>query len=169
MSEPKIDLRSRLLRDSVRTIDDAASASAILLRFSDAVDGRLPAQVARLFAADGIFCPGDKQIFGRTSIEAFYTSRLSDPRRSTRHLWSNVQHRLTSDVEAQIEATLTVYAFEPQVSETHLQLRLGNVRCRCILDLEDGWVFSEHLYVRAFAVHLPLNLPIDSAQEKPLP
>jgi hypothetical protein len=51
---------------------------------------------------------------------------------------------------------LTNYAFEPSVSETALQMRIGNVVCRCESDEASKWRFAEHLYERIFATSLPL-------------
>jgi uncharacterized protein (TIGR02246 family) len=144
---------------------DGASVPLILVRFSDAVDSRAPADVARLFAVDGVFCPGEKQIVGRSAIESFYRSRCSDPRRRTRHLWSNVEYRLIDAAQARLQAVLTNYAFEPEKSSTHLQLRLGNVQCRCILDSDGRWVFAEHRFERVFAAYLPSTLPTASTGE----
>src|SRR5437879_5240124 len=68
-----------------------SDASAILWRFSDAVDKRLADAAARLFARDGVFRRAGEVICGRANIESFYWSRLAEPGRVTRHVWSNVR------------------------------------------------------------------------------
>jgi hypothetical protein len=138
----------------------AADAGEVLLRFSDAVDRRRPARVADLFTQEALFRPGRTELRGRHAIEAFYRTRLSDPRRTTRHLWSNVEIRSVR-AAAQVRAVLTNYAFEPEVSETELQLRVGDVSALCVAGPDGGWRFAEHLYERVFAASLPLTPPQD--------
>jgi uncharacterized protein (TIGR02246 family) len=134
-----------------------AAAALVLFRFSDAVDQRRPEAVAELFTETALFRPGKAEHRGRAAIETFYRERLSDPRRTTRHLWANVEVRSVSDTEARIKAVLTNYAFEPEVSETDLQMRVGNVEGRCVAGPDGRWRFAEHLYERIFAVSLPLG------------
>ncbi len=134
-----------------------SDATAILWRFSDAVDKRMAGAAARLFAHDGVFQRAGEIIRGRADIESLYRSRMADPGRVTRHLWSNVKRLLSAHRDARLEAVLTTYAFEPQISQTHLQLRVGNVVCRCVPDADEGWVFAEHAYERLFVAYLPLS------------
>ena len=135
---------------------DVAGIASLLIRFSDAVDQRRPADVAELFSIDGLFRPGERSIRGRSAIQAFYTARLSDERRRTRHLWSNLFVRPSGPNQAQLEVVLTNYAFEPAISEIALQMRIGNVICRCEGDDTGKWCFAEHFYQRIFATSLPL-------------
>ncbi len=135
----------------------APDATAILWRFSDAVDKRLAGAAARLFARDGVFRRAGEVICGRANIESFYWSRMADPGRVTRHVWSNVSCQPSAHWDARVEAVLTTYALEPQISQTHLQLRVGNVVCRCVPDADEGWVFAEHAYERLFVAYLPLS------------
>lgn len=134
-----------------------SDATSILWRFSDAVDKRDASATAHLFARDGVFRRAGEIICGRANIESFYWSRMADPGRVTRHLWSNVKCLPSDHWDARLEAVLTTYAFEPQISQTHLQLRIGNVVCRCVPDADEGWVFAEHAYERLFVAYLPLN------------
>lgn len=136
---------------------DVAGIAALLIRFSDAVDQRRLADVAELFSIDGLFRPGERSIRGRAAIQAFYTARLSDERRRTRHLWSNLFVRPSGPKQARLEVVLTNYAFEPAVSEIALQMRIGNVVGRCESDDAGNWRFAEHLYQRIFATSLPLT------------
>ena len=142
---------------------DVAGIASLLIRFSDAVDQRRPADVAALFSIDGLFRPGETSIRGRSAIQAFYTARLADERRRTRHLWSNLFVRPIGPQQAQLEVVLTNYAFEPAVSEIALQMRIGNVVGRCESDDAGNWRFAEHLYQRIFAT----SLPLPAAQPKP--
>ena len=66
--------------------------------------------------------------------------------------------------ETWIRAVLTNYAFEPDVSETHLQMRVGNLDLRCVSDTDGRWRFLEHVYERVFAAQLPLGGPVGSTQ-----
>jgi hypothetical protein len=136
----------------------AADAGEVLLRFSQAVDRRRPAIVADLFTQEALFRPGRTELRGREAIEAFYRGRLSDPRRTTRHLWSNVEIRQVGTA-AQVRAVLTNYAFEPDISETDLQMRVGDVTALCVAGPDGGWRFAEHLYERVFAASFPLTPP----------
>ena len=138
----------------------ASEPANILWRFSEAIDKRMAGAAARFFARDGVFRRSEEVVRGRASIEQLYLSRMDDPRRVTRHVWSNVRSRPSTDLEVCVEALLMTYAFEPQISQTHLQLRIGNVTCRCIPDPDEGWVFAEHAYERAFVAYLPLSLPL---------
>jgi hypothetical protein len=140
------------------------AASRLLFRFSDAVDGRRPSKVAAQFTDDGLFRIGKVEVRGRAAIESFYVSRLADERRRTRHLWSNVECLTLGPAEVRICAVLTNYAFEPEVSQTHLQMRVGNVELRCLADAAGRWRFQEHVYERVFAAQLPLGGPVGSAQ-----
>jgi hypothetical protein len=135
---------------------DVNGIASLLIRFSNAVDQRRPTDIADLFSIDGLFRPGEPSIRGRSAIEAFYVARLADERRRTRHLWSNLFVRPAGPRQAQVEVVLTNYAFEPSVSETALQMRIGNVVCRCESDEAGNWRFAEHLYERIFATSLPL-------------
>jgi hypothetical protein len=134
-----------------------SDATGILWRFSDAIDSRMPSAAARLFARDGVFRRAGEVICGRANIESFYWSRMADPKRVTRHLWSNVRCQPSDHWDASLHAVLTTYAFEPQISQTHLQMRIGNVVCRCVPDADEGWVFAEHAYERLFVAYLPLS------------
>jgi hypothetical protein len=134
---------------------DVQGISRLLIRFSEAVDSRRPADIAALFSADGLFKPGDKAIVGPAAIESFYRERLADPRRTTRHLWSNLLVGPAGADGARIQVVLTNYAFEPAVSETDVQMRLGDVTGRCVQDAGGEWLFAEHLYQRLYALRLP--------------
>src|SRR4030088_2809080 len=101
---------------------DVAGVAALLIRFSDAVDQRRPAGIAELFSLDGLFRPGEPSISGRSGIPAVCSARLSDERRRTRHLWSNLFVRTAGPRQARLEVVLTNYAFEPAVSEVALQM-----------------------------------------------
>jgi len=142
---------------------DVAGIAALLIRFSDAVDQRRPGDVAELFSIDALFRPGETSIRDRSAIQAFYAARLSDERRRTRHLWSNLFVRPIGPKQAELEVVLTNYAFEPAVSEFALQMRIGNVVGRCESDDAGKWRFAEHLYQRIFAT----SLPLPAAQSKP--
>jgi hypothetical protein len=147
---------------------DVEGVARLLIRFSEAVDGRHPAEVAAQFAPDGVFKPGESAIVGPAAIEAFYRQRLADPRRTTRHLWSNLM--LTSDGEGRlrIRVVLTNYAFEPAVSESEVQMRLGEVAGRCVRDAQGEWRFAEHLYQRQYALRLPRSdAPASNREPRP--
>jgi hypothetical protein len=147
---------------------DLAGVSRLLIRFSDAVDSRRPADVAAQFAADGVFKPGDKAIVGPDAIGAFYRERLADPRRATRHLWSNLTLAPDRDDALRLRVVLTNYAFEPAVSETEVQMRLGEVSGRCVRDLHGEWLFAEHLYQRQYTLRLPrADAPAPTEQSRP--
>ena len=145
---------------------DAEGVARLLIRFSEAVDGRRPAEIAAQFAPDGLFKPGETAIVGPAAIEAFYRQRQADPRRTTRHLWSNLV--LTPDGEGalRIRVVLTNYAFEPAVSESEVQMRLGEVTGRCVRDDAGEWRFAEHRYQRQYALRLPRSdAPTPSTSE----
>ncbi|HWF00058.1 MAG TPA: nuclear transport factor 2 family protein [Caulobacteraceae bacterium] len=135
---------------------DVNGVARLLIRFSEAVDSRRPADVAALFAADGLFKPAEKAIIGRSAIEAFYRQRLSDPRRTTRHLWSNLLVTPEADGAARIQVILSNYAFEPAIMQTEVRLRVGMVTGRCV-GARGDWVFAEHLYERSYALRLPVD------------
>jgi uncharacterized protein (TIGR02246 family) len=128
---------------------------SVLTRFSRAVDQRRPDAIAAVFTEDGLFRPGAPEMRGRATILSFYQARLSNPRRITRHLWNNVECRISGEGEARIEAILTNYAFEPATSETHLRMQVGDLKALC--RLQDGeWLFAEHLYTKAYVMSVPL-------------
>jgi hypothetical protein len=134
-----------------------SDATDILWRFSDAIDKRMADAAARFFAPEGLFRRGSEVIRGRADIESFYSARMAVPERVTRHLWSNVNCLQSADSDACVRAVLSTYAFEPEISRTHLQLRMGNVVCQCVRDADGGWVFADHAYERLFVAYLPLS------------
>jgi hypothetical protein len=145
---------------------DTNGITLLLLGFSEAVDTRRPQEIAEQFTADGLFKPGDTAIHGPAAIEAFYRDRLRDPRRTTRHLWANLRVTPSADDLADIRVVLTNYAFDPAVSETEVQLRVGNVSGVCAKGPDGRWRFAEHVYERLFALRLPLSDP-QPLQTKP--
>jgi hypothetical protein len=145
---------------------DTNGVSLLLLRFSDAVDCRRPQEIAEQFTADGLFKPGATAIHGAGAVEAFYADRLRDPRRTTRHLWSNLHVAPSAHDRADIRVVLSNYAFDPAVSETEVQLRIGNVSGVCARGADGRWRFAEHVYERLYALRLPLSDP-QPPQPKP--
>ena len=127
----------------------------LLYRFSEAVDGRRPEATAACFTIDAIFQRDANRTVGSADILAFYRERMADPRRKTTHIWSNAAEIERDDDTAVVTAVLTNYAFEPAVSESDLQMRVGRVRCLLKRNAAGEWQFAEHLYENAFAIKLP--------------
>ena len=144
------------IRASFGPDGDVDGLSLLLIRFSDAVDQRRPADAAAQFTEDGLFQPGPDPVRGRPQIEALYRRRFSDERRRTCHLWSNLQVHPAGTGEAELKVVLTNYAFEPAISEEVLQFRIGTVSGRCVKDGLGVWRFAEHLYERTFTSCLPV-------------
>ena len=134
---------------------DLSGVVKLLLRFSEAVDTRDAAQVGALFTQDGLFQPSETAIQGAPAIEDFYRKRFSDPARRTRHLWSNLMITAQDHDAAGLRAILSNYAFEPAVSTTEVQLRVGNVSALCRRGPDGDWVFAEHRFERLYAMRLP--------------
>jgi hypothetical protein len=134
---------------------DAQGVARLLIRFAGAVDARRPVEIAAQFVAEGVFKPGETSIVGPAAIEAFYRVRQADPRRTTRHLWSNLLVSADDGGALRIRVVLANYAFEPAVSETEVQMRLGEVSGRCVRGADGEWLFAEHLYQRQYALRLP--------------
>ncbi len=145
---------------------DTNGIALLLLSFSEAVDSRRPQEIAEQFTADGFFKPGDTAIHGPAAVEAFYRDRLRDPRRTTRHLWSNLRVTPSAEDLADLRVVLSNYAFDPAVSETEVQLRIGNVSGVCAKGPDGRWRFAEHVYERFYALRLPLSDP-QPPQPKP--
>lgn len=139
--------------------DAMIGPAEVLVRFTEAVDRRSAEEAAACFTEDGIFRPGDQSTIGIANIERLYHDRFSDPRRMTRHVWANVCVSQIDTNTARVTALLTNYAFEPRVSESVLQMRIGNVDCLVVRTDDGPWRFAEHLYRRAFATGLPLDSP----------
>jgi len=150
------NLESIPKRDCHMTHVEDSDPSELLYRFSEAVDQRRPDDAARCFTADGIFRRDASRIIGEAAILDLYRQRMSDPRRKTRHVWSNLVEVERTGQTAVVTAILTNYALEPQVSEDELQMRIGNVRGVLARDAESQWRFAEHHYDMAFATKLPL-------------
>lgn len=142
--------------ESNATCCTAASIARLLACFSNAVDSRRPADIAKLFLDEGIFQPAGKAIRGPAAIEIFYVERLRDPLRRTRHLWTNVQIHSHVEGTAAVEAVLTNYAYDPSLSQTEVQHRVGNVAAQCVRDATGQWRFREHCYEPIFALRLPV-------------
>ena len=141
---------------AAETESHISGISSLLIRFSDAVDERRPSAITEQFTAQGIFQPAGKAVRGRSAIQEFYEMRLSDVRRRTRHVWSNLLVQTVLPRLVQFQVVLTTYAFEPAVSEQALQFRLGNVTGTCEQEIDGTWRFAEHLYERIFTASLPL-------------
>ena len=139
--------------------DSRPGLETLLFGFSRALDRRQPLAAAEHFTDQGLFRPGDTEIRGRDAIGAFYQDRQSDPRRATRHQWTNIQVQPVSRTQARLTALLTTYALEPKVSLADLQVRIGDVDCLCQRQDDGQWRFVEHLYTRAFTASLPLSGP----------
>lgn len=147
---------------------DVEGVARLLIRFADAVDGRRPADIAAQFAPDGVFKPGDKPMTGPAEIEAFYRQRLADPRRTTRHLWSNLALSADGEAAVRLRVVLTNYAFEPAQSEHEVQMRLGEVTGRCVRGADGEWRFAEHVYQRQYALRLPrADAPAPTPEARP--
>jgi SnoaL-like domain len=145
------------VRASCGSEADLNGISLLLIRFSTAVDGKSPADVAALFTDDGVFKPAADAISGRAQIENFYRGRLADEKRRTCHVWSNLFVRPTGDTHAKVTVVLSNYAFEPSVSAESLQFRIGNVSGLCVKDDRGAWRFAEHVYERIFTAALPIT------------
>jgi SnoaL-like domain len=145
---------------------DTGGIARLLIRFSDAVDQRQPSTIAELFTVDGLFQPGENSVRGRTTIQDFYAARLADVRRRTRHLWANLLVQPELPRRVRFQAVLTNYAFEPAVSESAWQMRIGNVTGICEQDDDGNWRFAEHRYERVLATTLPLT---DTSRPNPKP
>jgi uncharacterized protein (TIGR02246 family) len=132
--------------------------AALLTRFGAAIDGRRPEDVAALFTADCTFVPpSGEPILGREAIETYYRARFADARRRTSHQWANLQVLPDGENRAGAEAVMTTYAFEPTVSESHAQLRVGRVHAQCESDQDGLWRFAEHRFEMAFPLSIPLR------------
>ncbi|MDH7794229.1 MULTISPECIES: nuclear transport factor 2 family protein [unclassified Beijerinckia] len=159
--------------DSIAPIGGAEAAQLVLYRFADAVDWRQPHTIAELFTEDGVFRLGAPELRGRPAILAFYETRLADPRRIARHLWSNVERTAANEDEVSLRAVLTNYIFEPRVSETEVQMWVGNLRALCRRGHDGRWRFAEHVYERLYAMNLPLApgfvpaFPQDAMNDRP--
>jgi ketosteroid isomerase-like protein len=138
------------------TISPQSGPLELLYRFSEAVDHRRAEAAAACFTADAIFQRDSNRIVGSADILALYRERMADPRRKTTHVWSNAAEIERNDDGAVVTAILTNYAFEPTVSESDLQMRVGRVRCLIKRNATGEWQFAEHLYENAFAIRLPL-------------
>lgn len=136
---------------------DVGPLALLLARFSNGVDRKKPKAIAALFADGAVFQPADKPIVGPEAVEAFYDGRMTDERRRTRHVWSNLMVRPLPDGRAEYEAILTNYAFEPTVSEELLQVRVGNVWGVCTAGGPTDWRFETHFYERVYAAAMPLT------------
>src|SRR5579872_1241369 len=96
--------------------------AALFVGFSEAVDYLRDGQaIARRFTEDGLF-HGNKELRGRAAIEAYYRERFAseDPRRTTRHTWTNLRGKLVDEATVDIQVILANYAFDPAVSETEI-------------------------------------------------
>lgn len=130
----------------------------LLTRFGDAIDGRRPEDVAGMFTADCSFVPPTGEVVrGREAVETFYRARFADARRRTCHQWANLQVLPDGETLADVQAVMTTYAFEPAVSESHAQLRVGKVLGRCETGHDGVWRFAEHRFEMAFPLSIPLR------------
>lgn len=147
----------RTLAPSVDSADTGPVA-LLLAKFSNAVDQKQPKGIAALFTLDGLFMPAGEPMHGPLAIEAFYKSRLGDDRRRTRHVWSNLIVRPMADGRAHFEAVLTNYAFEPSITDSAVQVRIGNVWGVCSGEQPGDWRFETHYFERLYAAAMPLSM-----------
>ncbi|MFE4668247.1 nuclear transport factor 2 family protein [Streptomyces sp. NPDC056716] len=131
---------------------------SLMTRFGAAIDGKQAQEVAALFTDDCSFSPPTGEALrGRAAVAEFYEGRFADLRRRTCHTWANLQVFPESADRARSEAVMTTYAFEPSVSETHVQLRVGRVHGRCEQGSDGIWRFAEHSFEMAFPLSIPLK------------
>jgi polar amino acid transport system substrate-binding protein len=147
--------QAKLNEASAENIDTGPIA-LLLAKFSNAVDRKRPKDVSSLFVPDSVFQPADQPIVGPSAIEAFYDARMSDERRRTRHVWSNLVVHPVSEGRAEFEAILTNYAFDPMISVVDLHLRVINVWGVCAGEHPSQWRFETHFSERIYAAALPL-------------
>ncbi|MER5790247.1 nuclear transport factor 2 family protein [Streptomyces sp. NPDC001980] len=132
--------------------------ATLLTRFGAAIDAGRADGVAELFTADCAFVPPTGEVLRNpAAVEAFYRARFADTRRRTCHQWANLQVFPDGERGAGAEAVMTTYAFEPAVSETHTQLRVGRVHARCESGADGVWRFAEHRFEMAFPLSVPLR------------
>jgi uncharacterized protein (TIGR02246 family) len=132
--------------------------ASLLTRFGIALDRKDAKQVAELFTADGVFThPSGETIDGRDAIETFYRTRFAEPGRRTCHVWTNLLVTPEGETSAEADAVMTIYAFEPVVSETETQLRVGRAHTRCERGPDGTWRFAEHRFEMAFPLSIPLH------------
>ena len=130
----------------------------LLTRLGGSIDRKDAEQVAGLFTVDGGFThPSGETVRGRDLIEALFRARFAEPGRRTCHVWANLLVTRDGETSAVAEAVMTVYAFEPAISETRAQLRIGRVRARCECGQDGTWRFAEHRFEMAFPLSIPLS------------
>ncbi|MFK0152774.1 nuclear transport factor 2 family protein [Streptomyces sp. NPDC090493] len=131
--------------------------AALLTAFGAAIDAGRADGVAELFTADCVFePPTGEALRGPGAIETFYRARFADTRRRTCHQWANLRVFPDGAHRAGAEAVMTTYAFEPSVSQSHAQVRVGRVHAWCERGRDGRWRFAEHRFEMAFRLSVPL-------------
>ena len=138
---------------------DVGPISLLLAKFGSALDRQKIDSAVSLFAGDAIFQPAGSPIRGRAELEAFFAKRHGDARRRTCHTWSNLVVRPLMEGRAQYEVILTNYVFDPAVSESEVEVRVGSVWGVCRGAGPDSWCFESHFHERIHAAAMRLTAP----------
>lgn len=117
--------------------------------FADRGDG---AGLAKLFLDDAVLHVGGEEHRGRVSIAADCDRRAKDPKRTVRHVWSNL--RVDRKSEDRIAATAVQLTFEQKGSNPTTQLRVNDLQDEFARGPDGIWRFARRVIHRAMALEI---------------
>jgi uncharacterized protein (TIGR02246 family) len=117
--------------------------------FADRGDG---ASMSRLFIPDGVLLVSGNELRGREQIAEDCIRRFLDPKRKTRHVWSNLRiDRMDGDSAASFAIQLT---FEQSGDGQPTQVRVNDLVDEFQRDSSGAWKISRRVIDRKMAMSI---------------
>jgi SnoaL-like domain len=109
------------------------------------------AALAELFLPEAVLVVGGVKLEGHSQIGEDCRRRALDPRRKTRHVWSNL--RLNAEADGTVAGTAVQMTFE-QTGSVATQLRINDLIDRYQRDAAGTWRFKSRIIERQMALEL---------------
>jgi hypothetical protein len=107
--------------------------------------------LAQLFLPEAVLIVNELRLEGRAEIATDCQRRALDPRRKTRHVWSNL--RVNPEADGTVSATAVQLTFEQTDSAT-ARMRINEVFDHYQQDAAGVWRFKSRIIERQMAIEL---------------
>lgn len=130
---------------------DQAGIERLLSDFAWYADRGDGASLARLFVPEAVLVVNGLRLVGHADIAQDCQRRALDPRRKTRHVWSNL--RLDPQADGTVSATAVQLTFE-QTDSAATKMRVNDLTDRYQRDAAGAWRFMSRIIERQMALEL---------------
>jgi hypothetical protein len=131
--------------------NDWTAIERLLSDFAWHADRGDGASLAELFLSEAVLVVGGVKLEGRLEIGEDCRRRARDPRRKTRHVWSNL--RLNAEADGTVAGTAVQMTFE-QTDSVPTKLRINDLIDRYQRDAAGMWRFKSRIIERQMALEL---------------